>query len=334
MARIAITDGMADGAQKALKNMGHELVVETVTEEDLIAGYLRHFEVVIIRSNTKLSSEVISSSVARGGRLIVIAKAGVGVDNIDLEAANEHGIMVVNAPRASTQSVVELTIGHLLASTRHLPRADAGLRDGNWEKNILRGTELSGKAIGFIGFGRIAQGVGRLASAFGMELHAYDPYLPPKIARDMNCRLHARVDDVFRMCTHISVHCNLSDETYHLVDSERIDLMPGVSPQGIRCGNHIVNCARGGIVDEDAALSALGRGQLASVALDVFENEPVNPDSELLQHPNFHGTPHIGAATKEAQYRVGMDIGQAVDTALRTNTCETLVNRSVNVRTV
>jgi phosphoglycerate dehydrogenase-like enzyme len=136
------------------------------------------------------------------------------------------------------------------------------------------------------------------------------------------------------MCTHISVHCNLSDETYHLVDSERIDLMPGVSPQGIRCGNHIVNCARGGIVDEDAALSALGRGQLASVALDVFENEPVNPDSELLQHPHFHGTPHIGAATKEAQYRVGMDIGQAVDTALRTNTCETLVNRGVNVRTV
>ena len=334
MARIAITDGMADEAQKALLNMGHELVVETASEDDLIKGYLREFDAIIVRSNTKLTAAVISASIAQDGRLMVIARAGVGIDNIDIEAASEHGIMVVNAPRASTQSVVELTIGHLLASIRHLPRADAGLRAGSWEKKILKGSELSGKAIGFIGFGRIAQGVGRVATAFGMELHAYDPYLPPKIARDMNCRLHARVDDVFRMCTHISVHCNLSDETYHLVNSERIDLMPGVSPQGIQCGNHIVNCARGGIVDEDAVLVALHRGQLTSVALDVFENEPVNPGSELLQHPHFHGTPHIGAATKEAQYRVGMDIGRAVDTALRTKTCETLVNSGVKMRTV
>ena len=334
MGRIAVTDGMAVDAQNALHERGHELVVEAVSESDLCGGYLRDFDAIIIRSNTKLSSEAISASVAKDGRLMVIARAGVGVDNIDIEAATENGIMVVNAPRASTQSVVELTIGHLLASIRHLSRADAGLRAGKWEKKNLAGTELSGKAIGFIGFGRIAQGVGRVATALGMELHAYDPYLPPKIARDMNCRLHTRVDDVFRMCTHISVHCNLSDETYHLVNSERINLMPGVSPEGIQCGNHIVNCARGGIVDEDATLVALDSGQLSSAALDVFENEPANPESELLQHPHFHGTPHIGAATKEAQYRVGMDIGEAVDIALRTKTCETLVNQGVNVRTV
>ena len=334
MARIAVTDGMAVDAQKALHDLGHELVVEAVSEVDLCEGYLRDFDAIIIRSNTKLHSEAISASVAKDGRLMVIARAGVGVDNIDIDAATENGIMVVNAPRASTQSVVELTIGHLLASIRHLPRADESLRAGKWEKNDLNGTELFGKAIGFIGFGRIAQGVGRVAAALGMELHAYDPYLPPKIARDMNCRLHTRVDDVFRMCTHISVHCNLSDETYHLVNSERINLMPGISPAGIQCGNHIVNCARGGIVDEDAVLAALDGGQLSSAALDVFENEPANPESELLQHLHFHGTPHIGAATREAQYRVGMDIGKAVDIALRTKTCETLVNQGVKVRTV
>ena len=334
MTRIAVTDGMAEDAQKALQDMGHELVVETVSDVDLCNGYLREFDAIIIRSNTKLHSKVISASVANNGRLIIIARAGVGVDNIDIKAATDHGIMVVNAPRASTQSVVELTIGHLLAGIRHLSRADAGLRAGKWEKKNLNGTELFGKAIGFIGFGRIAQGVGKVASALGMELHAYDPYLPPKIARDMNCRLHTRVDDVFRMCTHISVHCNLSDETYHLVNSERINLMPGVSPAGIQCGNHIVNCARGGIVDEDAVLVALDSGQLSSAALDVFENEPANPESELLQHIHFHGTPHIGAATREAQYRVGMDIGEAVDIALSTKTCETLVNRDVNVRKV
>ena len=162
-----------------------------------------------------------------------------------------------------------------------------------------------------------------------MELHAFDPYLPPRIARDIGCRLHSNVEDVFRMCTHISVHCNLTDETYHLVNSEMIELMPGMSPQGINCGNHIVNCARGGIVNENDALDALISGKLTSLALDVFENEPVDPDNGLLQHSGFHGTPHIGAATKEAQQRVGIDIGIAVDSALRTNSCETLVNRNV-----
>ncbi len=332
MARIAVTDGMAEAAQNNLFEMGHELVVAPISPAELLSGALREFDAVIIRSNTIITEQVILASLKDDGGLRVIGRAGVGVDNIDIGAATEQGIMVVNAPRASTQSVVELTIGHLLASIRHIPRAHAGLQSGRWEKKILGGSELSGKAIGFIGFGRIAQSVGKVAQALGMELHAYDPYLPPKIARDLNCRLHAKVDDVFRMCTHISVHCNLTDETHHLVNSERIALMPAKSPDGIHCGNHIVNCARGGIVDEDAVLRGLESGILASVALDVFEIEPVTEDNALLGHPNFHGTPHIGAATKEAQHRVGIDIGEAVDSALGKKTCKTLVNRTVQPR--
>ena len=245
--------------------------------------------------------------IAASPRLTFIGRGGVGVDNIDVDAASKAGIVVCNTPRASTHSVVELTFGHLLSSCRHIPRGDRGLREGVWEKKQLKGTELSGKRLGFIGFGRIAQGVATVARAIGMECHAYDPYLPEEIARQFDCTLHADVDSVFALCTHITIHCNLTDETYHLVDQRRIELMPGLGADGVNCGNHIVNCARGGIVDEAAVLAALESEQLTSAALDVFETEPpgANP---LLQHPSFHGTPHIGAATAEAQARIGAEM--------------------------
>ena len=245
--------------------------------------------------------------------------------NIDLEAAGKAGIMVVNAPNSSTQSVVELTIGHLISSLRHVARADRGLRNNLWEKKQLKGTELSGKCLGLIGFGRIAQGVASVAKAMGMEIHTYDPYLPPKVAKAQGAYLHKKVDSLFKTCTHISIHCNLSDETHHLVNSDRMKMMPG-KKSGIVCGNHIVNCARGGIVDEDALLAALEDGTISSAALDVFEVEPLPENYSLLQHENFHGTPHIGAATKEAQQRVGIEIADAIITGLKGRTPSTIVN--------
>jgi phosphoglycerate dehydrogenase-like enzyme len=161
-----------------------------------------------------------------------------------------------------------------------------------------------------------------------MEVHSYDPYLPGSVAKKFDVSMHKSVDSLFKRCTHISIHCNLTDETHHLVDSERISMMPGKDPNNLPCGNHIVNCARGGIVDETAALKALENGHLSSLALDVFENEPVDASSPLLQHPHFHGTPHIGAATIEAQRRVGLDIADAVLVALSGTLPETTVNRS------
>tara|TARA_B100000287_G_scaffold86097_2_gene78704 strand:+ start:1255 stop:2241 length:987 start_codon:yes stop_codon:yes gene_type:complete len=324
MMRVAVTDGMAKEAVKKLQNAGCEVVQEFIEHEDLVNGALSEFDAVIVRSATKISEEMMQASLPR---LKVIARAGVGVDNIDIDAASRLGLPVVNAPRASTQSVVELTIAHLLGSLRFIPRADRSLRSGEWAKKELKGTELFGKRLGLIGFGRIAQGVAKVAQAFGMDVHSYDPYLPLSVAKKAGVTMHKNVDNLFKTCTHISVHCNLTDETHHLINQKRISMMPGVDPFNLKCGNHIVNCARGGIVDEDAALEALNSGQLTSLALDVFEHEPVDPSSLLLQHTNFHGTPHIGAATIEAQRRVGLDIVEAVLTVLRGGVADTTVNR-------
>ena len=188
-----------------------------------------------------------------------------------------------------------------------MARADRTLRSGEWAKKQLRGSELGGKRLGLIGFGRIARGVANLAQSFGMEVNAFDPYVSDEQAAELNCVMHDDVDRLFKACTHISIHCNLSKDTHHLVNSERLEMMPDIGADGTACGNHIVNCARGGIVDESAVLSALQSGILSSAALDVFEVEPAigNP---LLEHECFHGSPHIGAATLEAQTRVGTEM--------------------------
>jgi len=325
MGRVAVTDGMDEKAIEMITDNGHEVVVKHYTKEELLSGILADFDAVVVRSATKLTRDVIDSSVNQQSRLKFIGRAGVGVDNIDIEAATENNIVVCNTPRASTKSVVEMTIAHLLASCRNITTADRKLRDGVWAKKESVGTELSGKSLGLIGYGRIAQGVGNIAKAFGMDLHAYDPYVPKEIAKKNNCRLHNDVDSIFRMCTHVSIHCNLTEETYHLVNSSRINLMPGIGDDGINCGNHLINCARGGIVDEAAALEALDSGQLSSFALDVFEIEPA-VDNPLFNHENFHGTPHIGAATKEAQERIGVEMASLVNEILEGGTPSTKLN--------
>jgi|TARA_B110000196_G_scaffold306317_1_gene304814 D-3-phosphoglycerate dehydrogenase len=311
MARVAVTDGMDENAVKIITDSGHEVVKMHYSSDELLNGALVNFDAVIVRSATKMTKEVIIASKKEKGKLTFIGRAGVGVDNIDIETATVNEITVCNTPRASTRSVVEMTLAHLLASCRNITTADRKLRQGIWAKKELLGSELSGKSLGLIGYGRIAQGVGIAARALGMEIHAYDPYVPEEVARKLDCTLHTDVNSIFRICTHISIHCNLTEETYHLANTSRINLMPGKGTDGIYCGNHLINCARGGIVDEEAALEGLKNGQLSSVALDVFEVEPAinNP---LFLHDNFHGTPHIGAATKEAQARIGLEMASLI----------------------
>lgn len=304
MGRIAVTDGMSDEATTILQEAGHEVVHGHHDKNEIAKGSLAAFDAVVIRSATRLFAEEIKASVRPAGGIRFIGRAGVGVDNIDIDAATEQGVVVCNTPGASTRSVAEITIAHLLASTRHITTADRTLRDGHWAKKQLRGTEIGGKRLGLIGFGRIARDVSEIATAFGMEIHAYDPYVS---SLDHGITMHDDVDEVFRSCTHISIHCNLTEETRHLVNSERISMMPGIGADGTDCGNHIVSCARGGIVDETAAAEALRSGQLGSLALDVFETEPLG-ESRLLSHDGFHGSPHIAASTSEAQARVGMEM--------------------------
>ena len=322
MARIAVTDGMSDEAVEILENAGHEVVLRHHDPKEIASGSLLEFDAIVIRSATKLPSEQISASVNDNGGIRFIGRAGVGVDNIDIGEATKKGIIVCNTPGASTRSVVELTIGHLIASTRHIATADRTLRNGEWAKKQLGGSEIGGKRLGLIGFGRIARGVASIATSFGMEVHAFDPFVDKA---PEGVQLHDDVDDIFRYCTHISVHCNLNEQTRNLVNSERISMMPGIGLDGIECGNHIVSCARGGVVDESAASLALESRQLTSLALDVFEVEPL-AESDLLRHDSFHGSPHIAASTLEAQARIGTEMAGLLIEYFETGRCNNSLN--------
>jgi D-3-phosphoglycerate dehydrogenase len=306
MARVAVTDGIDEKAAEVLRGLGHEVVIGHHDLDSLQNGSLSNFDIVVIRSATKLGSDVINANSKDSGSLSMIIRAGVGVDNIDIDAATSCGVMVCNTPSASTNAVVELTIGLLLSSVRNVTRSDRRMRGGEWAKKEMRGSELRGKRLGLIGYGRIARGVAEIGRNLGMEIHAFDPYIEPDLVDDY-CTLHEEVDSLFRMCTHISVHCFLSPETRNLVNSRRVSLMPKIGADGIKCGNHIVNCARGGIVHEDEIRQSLIAGDLTTAALDVFEIEPAT-DNDLLEIDRFTSTPHIGAATKEAQSRIGDEI--------------------------
>mgnify|MGYP001157039235 FL=1 len=306
MPRILISDGMSDEAIRKLRELEYEVIEKHYSQDELLSGVLNNYDAIIVRSATKLNGQVLST-VEEGKGIKFIGRAGVGVDNINIEEATKKKIVVCNTPQSSTQSVVELTIGHLISSTRHIATGDRKLRKNIWAKKELRGTELSGKNLGLVGFGRIAQGVSKVASALGMNIHCYDPFIDEGIANENNCTIHTNVNDLFKNCTHISVHCSLNKDTYHLVNQERINMMPEYGFDGSKCGRHIVNCARGGIIDEEGAFIALNNGDLMSLALDVYENEPLYK-SRLIELENFHGSPHIGASTVEAQNRIGQEI--------------------------
>ncbi len=311
MARIAVTDGIDENAAESLRNLGHDLVVGHHDQASLRSGSLADFDIVVVRSATKMVEDVISANSGNKGSLRMIIRAGVGVDNIDLDAATTNGVTVCNTPGASTNAVVELTIGHLLSSVRNIAHSDRLLRDGIWAKKQMRGSELRGKKLGLIGYGRIARGVADVARALGMEIHTFDPYISSNEHGD-DYVLHDDVDSLFEECTHISVHCFLSDESRHMVDFRRVSMMPKIGADGVECGNHIVNCARGGIVNEGDMRKALESGILTSAALDVFENEPAT-GNELVELDRFTSTPHIGASTNEAQARIGAEIIAIVD---------------------
>jgi D-3-phosphoglycerate dehydrogenase len=240
-------------------------------------------------------------------RLKVVGRAGVGVDNIDLEAAKKHNITVVNAPSSTTVAVAELAFGLLLALAREIPRADAAMKQGEWLKKELEGVELNGKTLGIIGFGRIGMEVGKRAAAFGMNVIIYDPNVSEHELEHGSAE-PVSLQDLFAWSDFISLHLPLNVQTRDLVGRQAFSQM--------RDGVRIVSTARGGIIDESALLEALNSGKVAGAALDVFEKEPPGL-TELVSHPRVIATPHIGAQTVEAQSRAAEDIASEVLAALQ-----------------
>ena len=320
---VLVTDGLAPAAISLLGSSGVRVVEQHYAKEDL-GRALRDHDAVIIRSATTLDANIIATAAA--GSLRVIGRAGVGVDNVDLDAARSAGCWVLNTPGASTASVVELTLAHMLAAARGLQDADQGLKSGRWLKGQIKlgasggprfGHELSGKRLGILGFGRIAQAQALSCKALGMSVHATSRNADAAAAAAIGVTLEASDIDLFSRCTHVVVLCALNEETRGLVDLRRMELMPECGADGTPCGSHLFNMARGGIVKEEDVAVALRDGVLSTYATDVFEQEPPPAESPLLRCGNFYGTPHVGAATLEAQARVGESIVTSVLGALQ-----------------
>ncbi len=300
--KILIADKIAPEAVQYLKDR-HEVVEKEVTPEELL-HMIPEFDGLVVRSRTKATREVIEAA----SNLKVIGRAGIGVDNIDVAFASEKKIPVVNAPGGSVQSVAELAIGLMLTLARGINRGDAALKsDGKWIKKQLKGVELGGKVLGLIGFGKIGQEVAKRALAFGMEIMFYDPYIPddgPAECKGEKCNMDGLLDKA----DFISIHCLLTDETRGLFSAPEFEKMKDDA--------YIINCARGGIIDENALYIALMNKMIAGAALDVYETEPLPRDSPLRGLDNILLTPHIGASTKEGQMRAGTITAQQVDKVL------------------
>lgn len=301
--RILLADKIPASGLRPLHDDRFELVETTGLEGDSLAEALAGADAVIVRSSTTITREALG----RTQRLRVIGRAGVGVDNIDVTAATEKGIAVFNAPSGNTISAAELTMALLLAAVRKVPAADRSMRRGEWDRKSFKGSELNGKTLGLIGAGRIGGEVARRARAFGMRVLAYDPFLQDERARQLGIET-ASLDDVLRAGDIVSLHIPLTDGTANLLGSERLALM---KPTAV-----LVNAARGGVVDEEALVEALRAGRLGGAALDVFAEEPLPADHPLRTLDNVVLTPHLGAATEEAQHNVAIEAAEAVRDAL------------------
>ena len=290
--KVLICDPLAESAIARLREAGLEVVERTgMSPEELAAELAKGYEAIVVRSATKVRKAAIDAAVG----LKLIVRAGVGLDNIDVEYAREKGIQVRNTPRASTDSVAELALAHMLALARSLPQATISLREGKWEKKAFKGIELSGKTLGVIGIGRIGQAVARRALCLGMRVIAFDKFVKESPLPEVRM---VSLEELLREADFITLHVP-ADPAGPVIGQREIALM--------KDGAYLINCARGGVVDEAALLSALNSGKLAGAGLDVFEEEPPT-NMELLHHPKVSLTPHIGAQTKEAQARVGDEV--------------------------
>ncbi|HLZ71558.1 MAG TPA: phosphoglycerate dehydrogenase [Dehalococcoidia bacterium] len=295
--RILVADPIAPDGVAILERAGTVDVCTGQSAEQLIAR-IGGYDALVVRSETKVTAAVIEA----GARLQIIGRAGVGVDNIDLDAATLHGIVVVNAPTGNTISAAEHTIGLMLALARHIPRADASLRRGEWKRSDFVGVELRGKTLGIVGLGQVGSEVARRAAGLAMRVIAFDPFVSEERARALGVEA-APFERVLAEADFLTVHTTLTSGTKGLIGAEELRRMkPGV---------RLINTARGGIIDEAALLDAVKSGHVAGAAIDVFVKEPA-PDTILAQDERIVVTPHLGASTSEAQERVAIDVAEQI----------------------
>ena len=313
--RVLVADPIAQrGVEELAAGDDLEVVVRAGLSEPELMRLIPEFSALVVRSETKVTAPILQAAT----RLRVVGRAGVGVDNVDLEAATRCGVIVMNTPGGNTISTAEHAFSLLLSVARKIPQAHANLRAGQWDRKQFEGTELYNKTLGIIGMGRIGSELSRRAIAFGMRVLAYDPYLSSTRARSLQVELIEELDELLPLADFLTLHTPLTPETHHLLNAERLTK----TKRGVR----LINCARGGLIDEAALLESLGNGQVAGAALDVFETEPLPADSPLRGLSNLILTPHLGASTVEAQESVGIEIAQAIRAALLEGTIRNAIN--------
>lgn len=308
---ILISDGLDEKGQSILRAAATVDNRTDISADDLLK-IIPEYDGLIVRGRTKVTDSVMEAA----SKLKVVGRAGVGVDNIDLEAAKKRNIAVVNTPMSTTVAVAELTFGLMLSLARDIPRADGAMKQGKWLKKELEGMELNGKTLGIIGMGRIGTQVGKYASAFGMNVIAYNPQITEDVIKQRGAE-PVSIQDLYAWSDYISLHLPFTVQTR--------DLIGPLAFSQMKDGVRIVSTARGGIIDEAALLHALNSGKVAGVALDVFEKEPPGL-TELVSHPRVIGTPHIGAQTAEAQSRASEDIAAEALSALQNKPLRWKVN--------
>jgi D-3-phosphoglycerate dehydrogenase len=300
--RILITDGLEENGQSILRAAARVDDRPDLPAADLVS-LIGDYDALIVRGRTRVTAEVFASAV----KLRVVGRAGVGVDNIDLEAAKAHDVTIVNAPTSTTNAVAELAFGLLLALAREIPRADSAMKAGHWLKKELVGVELNGRTLGIIGYGRIGMELGKRAAAFGMNVIAYDPFIQEGAVSAGGAE-SVSIQELFEWSDFISLHLPF--------DVQSRDLIGPMAFSQMKDGVRLVDAARGGILDESALLAALNSGKVAGAALDVFAAEPPGL-TDLVKHPRVIATPHVGAQTSESQARAAEDIANEVLAALR-----------------
>jgi D-3-phosphoglycerate dehydrogenase / 2-oxoglutarate reductase len=321
MPRILISDKLEAQGTDLLQQAGFELDLRTGLKGPELIAALQAADGVIVRSGTRITADLLQEP----GKLRVVVRAGVGVDNIDVAAATRQGIVVMNTPGGNTISTAEHTITMLMSLSRHVPAADASLKAGKWERTKFVGSQLAGKTLGVIGLGRIGREVARRAAGLDMHIVGFDPFMAPDKAAQLGIEAVTDLDLLLPKCDYVTVHTPLTDETRHLLDARRLGLL--------KKGARVLNCARGGIIEEAALAEALKSGHLAGAALDVFVDEPPPADHPLLKLPTLIATPHLGASTMEAQVSVAQEAAQLMIDFLTKGIVQFAVNMAAVDRT-